>query len=248
LMPKAKGKYVTICEGDDYWSDPDKLQIQVNWLENNPEYSACVHNTVILDCENDSETAYNSDYTGDRDLVLEDVIYGVGKVYHTSSIMCRAEFFKNMPDFFYISSSHHVGDHPRAIWFAINGKIRYMNKFMSVYRAFSAPTSWSLRMRDIRFVENRLVGATEMYRALLKHVSDSDAVLVNKALLKYEWELLQAIGDYGKMKKPPYDALFKEAPFAQRMWISFKQYFPGLYYTYMKLQGRESEIPTKLKK
>ena len=46
FFPACRGEYIAVCEGDDYWNDPEKLQLQVNWLDTHPEYSACVHNSI----------------------------------------------------------------------------------------------------------------------------------------------------------------------------------------------------------
>lgn len=47
---RARGKYIAYCEGDDYWTDPLKLQKQVDFMENHPEYSLCYHGADVHTC------------------------------------------------------------------------------------------------------------------------------------------------------------------------------------------------------
>ena len=49
IIKACRGKYIALCDGDDYWTDPNKLQKQVNFLEQNSEYVMCCHYTRVID-------------------------------------------------------------------------------------------------------------------------------------------------------------------------------------------------------
>ncbi|AIN62429.1 glycosyltransferase [Providencia stuartii] len=53
LLQKAKGKYIAVCEGDDFWCDPFKIQKQVDFLEQNPDYIVSAHNACIVNEKNE---------------------------------------------------------------------------------------------------------------------------------------------------------------------------------------------------
>lgn len=57
LRTLAKGEYIAYCEGDDYWIDPYKLQKQVDFLDENPQYVATAHNCIFVDAEGQEITS-----------------------------------------------------------------------------------------------------------------------------------------------------------------------------------------------
>ncbi len=57
MFKAAKGKYIALCEGDDYWLSPDKLANLGRFLQGNPDYSVCFHPVKVF-FENDKHKDY----------------------------------------------------------------------------------------------------------------------------------------------------------------------------------------------
>lgn len=125
-----QSKYIAFCEGDDYWTDPQKLQRQVNFLETNPNYSMCFHGAhKKYECEVNSWIFCNN--IEDKDYNATDLF--VNWRVPTASILCRkealdyyaklqnAQMIQNYDIFIILSC-------------AMVGKIRGMHELMSVYR------------------------------------------------------------------------------------------------------------------
>lgn len=137
--PRAKGKYIALCEGDDYWTDPLKLQKQVDFLENNEEYSMCFHNALKLDCQLDIASKFNNTSKPFITYSSKDVIIK-SWFYPTASI-----FFRNCKEIteFHIDNAN--GDIVIVFAASLIGKLFYDSKIMSVYRYKSSLNSSSLR-------------------------------------------------------------------------------------------------------
>ncbi len=143
IKPLLEGKYVASCEGDDYWCDPEKLQKQIDFLENNPDFSACAHNTEKI-IEDGSSTGmfFNSSRT-DREISTDEIIKYGSAFIHLNSIVCRREYRANKPSAFSVPTA---GDYTLLIYLATVGKIWYIADVMSKYRMFSSG-SWSAKMK-----------------------------------------------------------------------------------------------------
>lgn len=136
----SSSKYIAICEGDDYWIDPLKLQKQVDFLESHPNYSMCYH--AVNHVVNGNVTGNDRRFENECDISTEQIIEGGGGFCATCSLVYRKEFLYNKPSYFKIAK---VGDAPLQVFLATSGKIHYFPALMGTYRK-NVPGSWSSRV------------------------------------------------------------------------------------------------------
>ncbi|MGA0559317.1 glycosyltransferase family 2 protein [Larkinella sp. VNQ87] len=180
----AKGEYIAAMDGDDYWTDPLKLQKQVDFLDAHPDFSTCFHNALITFEDGSPSVILNppdqKPVCTVEDLIGEDEIWFMA----TSSVMFR-NVITEYPDWFKKSVS---GDIPRYVLLAKYGKIGYLPDMMSVYRKNSNGTSFTDREDDARFLQNRI----EMYEGINQELNYQFDDLLKKNIARYYEKMLHS--------------------------------------------------------
>ena len=238
LFKEARGEYYAWCEGDDYWTDSSKLQQQVDFLDAHPEYSGCVHNSYYHFCGENRPDELVIPQAGDRDIGFETIITGMSSSFHTSSILVRASVINPPPDFYNKAFEYGFTDYAIALQMALSGKIRFIDKPMSVYRYTSNNTSWSSGYKHnyeklTRFVKGQIA----MMQVLLPHLNQEEEAAAKREILKREYELLYLEGRVEEMVRPPYRELYLKEPMSFRVKTGLKLAFPRLHKIYRAKQG-----------
>lgn len=142
VFPLMRGKYVAMCEGDDYWCDENKLQLQVDYMEAHPDCSMCVHDTAYINSEGQYLGSCVSGLRKDKDYNLRQIIKADGgNLCQTSSFLARHHVLTQRPDSLNIPR---VGDIPNLLHAGLCGYIHYIGRVMSCYRTGVAG-SWTAR-------------------------------------------------------------------------------------------------------
>jgi glycosyltransferase involved in cell wall biosynthesis len=186
----CKGEYIAAMDGDDYWTNPLKLQKQVDFLDKNPDFVSCFHNALIHFEDGSHQDMYVNDdaqkqVTGIEDLIGEDEVWFMA----TSAVMFRNGIIKEYPQWFHESKS---GDIPRYILLGKYGKFFYINELMSVYRKNRGGMSFTDGKQDADFLFNRI----GMYKGIDEELDFKFHKTINRNIARYFLMLANSI-QYG---------------------------------------------------
>ena len=158
-FPRARGKYIAMCEGDDYWVDSLKLQKQVDFMEAHLDYSLCFHNYNQL-WPDGNIVPISKNMTDPLNCSIKDAILSGGGYMATNSMLFRTKYIENIPLWTTIGAV----DFSLMLILFHSGKVVHLDIVGSVYRVNSIG-SWSEKMNKISFV--------------LQNTRNSDAILRN---------------------------------------------------------------------
>lgn len=150
---ESRGKYIAICEGDDYWTDPLKLQKQVDFLESNPDYGMVYGKAKLYDQK--KEMFLNHEFgkciNSIQELLRQNVI-------PTQTICLRSDLYQQYEKEVSPQDKNWLmGDFPLNIWCMLNSKIKFMDETFACYRLLEKSASHFINSeidKEINFIDN----------------------------------------------------------------------------------------------
>lgn len=196
-FPRAQGKYIALCEGDDYWIDENKLQMQVDFLENNPEYGMCYTKAkqFIQKKRKFSRRRFGTDV---RD--FEDLLFNGNRVPTLTTVFRKDLLNSYLKGIYPQDKGWLMGDYPMWLYFAHESKVKFFDKVTSVYRVLENSASHSDNVEksvafgksywDIRnffskkYLKKEFESFNECYLRALLYVSRKNRKLAKKEFLQ----------------------------------------------------------------
>lgn len=192
-VPKFRGKYIAMCEGDDYWIDPYKLQKQVDFLESHPDYGMCYTKVKRYNQQNKKyiDVWGGANETMDK-LLIENTIPTLTAVFH------KAIYDKYLTEIHPSKRGWLMGDYPIWLYFAQNSKIKFTNETTGVYRICTESASHSNDIEKIIRFNNSYHDIRTWYNSRQNTVPQKK-LDQNQAVLLFNSSVFRSSKEYAKL-------------------------------------------------
>lgn len=243
IYPRCRGKYLAFCEGDDYWTDPKKLQKQFQVMEKDPDLAICVHQVVAIS---------EGGMTLPRTYPTKEQLAQTGKAstsalvpldypFHTTSFFIRKTALEPLMTGNTALVHYFNGDEVLLRLSLIQGEVYYLHEAMSVYRQFSEG-SWSTRQQQLTKAEQvqKITKLIQGYRVFDEESGYAYHELLQEKVFSFNLALCQY--DVGASKEnwqqvaPYLTSWLAKAPLKRRMQHGLFQVWPGLYQQLFKFR------------
>lgn len=223
---RALGKYIAVCEGDDYWTDPLKLQKQIDYMRTHDECTLCVHAGYLVDGNKKQLKNKVRPNIGNRIYTVEEIIKSGGRLFVTNSVIYVREKAIVRPKFYDMSP---VGDYPLMILLALQGTVYYIDELMSAYR-IGLENSWTNRTySDADKTLNHFQRTVNMLNELNEYTDFEFNDVIEKRIKQVLFNIHLVQNKFDKIKAPEYSDYFNQLNAYQKMKLHIRQYFPKTY-------------------